>query len=456
MPPMDQQLTFMGLPLDIKQMVLLSLSLRSLVRLTAVSHEMRNIAKADQSNRCGSFSSVAIGTSLFEFESNTLSIDAFVMVTQAGDVLNLADDDEPNNVHNIPVPEGPTITALSTLGTTKAAVTNKGQLLTWDTIGLLPAEVEEEDEDLAYCLANKLGRNYSTADSIEQIVQPAVVRGPLLQRYVQSVSVGFSHTAAVTTDGSVFTWGANEYFQLGHDEDSWYHAPEPRVVKFDREQHTTAVSCGEYHTVFLTSDGEAYTCGSGLPGLGYNLLGLTDVHGEVKYTVSEAKKPRQVIFSDWYDDESEEDLEDGEGDVLESVCHVAAGARCTVFVLTSGIVHVCSNEGVPCEVAAAEGVKYTRAFAGHSGVALLDTAGCVWAFGGFGGYGLLPLLESDHMPTLIMGNVCDCAMSMSTQTVLLKATDNKVWGFASGEHQTREIFSFDSKGVKFSVDCGGC
>ena len=45
---------------------------------------------------------------------------------------------------------------------------------------------------------------------------PKRVVGPLLAKRIVGVSMGFTHTAAVADDGSVFTWGNGAFGQLGH------------------------------------------------------------------------------------------------------------------------------------------------------------------------------------------------------------------------------------------------
>ncbi|KAI9141927.1 regulator of chromosome condensation 1/beta-lactamase-inhibitor protein II [Paraphysoderma sedebokerense] len=122
------------------------------------------------------------------------------------------------------------------------------------------------------------------------------------------ISTGLRHSAAVTSEGEVFVWGFNKQHQLGlavpdslpsdetrhrstqnrrklQSNGSKYIIHHPLRLYFmqvgaspdERSNHDSpnepiikSVSCGAYHTVFLTSNNEIYTCGQNKYGqLGY-------------------------------------------------------------------------------------------------------------------------------------------------------------------------------------------
>ena len=94
------------------------------------------------------------------------------------------------------------------------------------------------------------------------------------------VSAGEAHSAAVTVDGNVFTWGTGSHGRLGHD--SVLDEPMPRIVASLAETKMVQVACGTFHTLFLSqpkgrSGGEIYVCGGASEGR----LGLGNRSGKV-------------------------------------------------------------------------------------------------------------------------------------------------------------------------------
>uniref|UniRef100_A0A1J3F1T4 Ultraviolet-B receptor UVR8 n=1 Tax=Noccaea caerulescens TaxID=107243 RepID=A0A1J3F1T4_NOCCA len=92
------------------------------------------------------------------------------------------------------------------------------------------------------------------------------------------ISCGREHTAAVASDGSLFTWGGNEYGQLGDGTEVGRKVP--NKVKQLQSEFVKYVSCGAFCTAAiaepLENDGTLSTCrlwvwgqnqGSNLPRL---------------------------------------------------------------------------------------------------------------------------------------------------------------------------------------------
>lgn len=86
------------------------------------------------------------------------------------------------------------------------------------------------------------------------------------------MTIGGVHTAALTSDGQLFTFGLGKDGRLGHGNDHDQLSPK-RVVGL--EHHSIVqVACGGHHTGALTAEGEVYTFGFDDDGrLGHNCTG---------------------------------------------------------------------------------------------------------------------------------------------------------------------------------------
>lgn len=87
-----------------------------------------------------------------------------------------------------------------------------------------------------------------------------------------SVSCGYAHTAAVKTDGTMWTWGLNTAGQLGDNSVTSRSSP---VQTMTLSTNWTAVSCGYRHTAGIKSDATLWLWGSNTAGqLGDNSVTL--------------------------------------------------------------------------------------------------------------------------------------------------------------------------------------
>jgi alpha-tubulin suppressor-like RCC1 family protein len=75
---------------------------------------------------------------------------------------------------------------------------------------------------------------------------------------VTHVSCGENHTAVVTTNNDLFTFGANGYGQLGLGAVGDQNTPQ-RVTFFN--SNVASVSCGDYHTAVVTTTNDLFTFG---------------------------------------------------------------------------------------------------------------------------------------------------------------------------------------------------
>ncbi|MEV4945111.1 hypothetical protein [Streptomyces sp. NPDC053755] len=74
---------------------------------------------------------------------------------------------------------------------------------------------------------------------------------------VVAVEAGYLHSVALTSDGTVWTWGSNETGQLGDGTYVSRHAP----VRVGSLTGVTAISAGRLHTLAVRSDGTVWAWG---------------------------------------------------------------------------------------------------------------------------------------------------------------------------------------------------
>ncbi|XP_063773192.1 probable E3 ubiquitin-protein ligase HERC3 isoform X2 [Pseudophryne corroboree] len=113
-----------------------------------------------------------------------------------------------------------------------------------------------------------LGQGLSS-QSIPQRVK-ALEGIPLAQ-----VTAGGYHSFALSLSGAVFGWGKNSSGQLGLNDEQVRVCP--CHVKPLRSQKVVYISCGEEHTAVLTKNGGLFTFGAG----GYGQLGHDSLHNEI-------------------------------------------------------------------------------------------------------------------------------------------------------------------------------
>mmetsp|Transcript_9110 Transcript_9110/g.23056 ORF Transcript_9110/g.23056 Transcript_9110/m.23056 type:complete len:650 (+) Transcript_9110:250-2199(+) len=81
---------------------------------------------------------------------------------------------------------------------------------------------------------------------------------------VQQIACGSGHTVVLSQDGEVFSVGRGDDGRLGHGDNGWKYIP--RIVQSLAGQVVVQVTCGSYHTAAVTQNGSLYTWGGGMYG----------------------------------------------------------------------------------------------------------------------------------------------------------------------------------------------
>ena len=74
----------------------------------------------------------------------------------------------------------------------------------------------------------------------------------------KQVDAGYFHTAAIKTDGTLWTWGRNDFGQLGINDTNMRCTP---VTVFGSATNWKQVACGREHTTAIKADGSLWTWG---------------------------------------------------------------------------------------------------------------------------------------------------------------------------------------------------
>ncbi|KAL4499947.1 hypothetical protein ABPG72_015296 [Tetrahymena utriculariae] len=128
-----------------------------------------------------------------------------------------------------------------------AAITNNGRLFTWgrDSNG-------------------QLGHGQAKADIFPKEVQA------LQNIYIVSVACGEGHTLALSKNNDLFSWGLNSSGQLGRVSDS-LKSSDPKKIVFFEDKSIKQIACGSKHSLVLLQDGTVYSWGSNQYGqLGFD------------------------------------------------------------------------------------------------------------------------------------------------------------------------------------------
>eukprot|EP00742_Colponemidia_sp_Colp-10_P002931 GILJ01003128.1.p1 GENE.GILJ01003128.1~~GILJ01003128.1.p1 ORF type:complete len:794 (-),score=80.20 GILJ01003128.1:478-2859(-) len=146
-----------------------------------------------------------------------------------------------------------------------AAVTKDGSVYTWGTSSYgklgLGQNFHGEGVEADRHTQHSNGNNQQQADNPEKIIvsKPALVTS-LKGISIQSVFCGQEHSAAIASNGDLYTWGRGANGRLGHrnEEVMWY----PRKVEWspspdnnDNKTRVISLGCGSCHTVVLCATG---------------------------------------------------------------------------------------------------------------------------------------------------------------------------------------------------------
>jgi alpha-tubulin suppressor-like RCC1 family protein len=107
-----------------------------------------------------------------------------------------------------------------------------------------------------------LGHGYSAAKQLPDYLKPTYITA-LQSLTCICVAAGELHSACVTSDGDVYTWGDGFCGQLGHGDKRPITLPKQVMTGDIDTECVINISCGSRHTLSITEDGECYSWGLG-------------------------------------------------------------------------------------------------------------------------------------------------------------------------------------------------
>jgi len=129
----------------------------------------------------------------------------------------------------------------------------------------------DEEDDSKEASSSEQSKGKHIGKIVDMNVLTPTMIDSIKNKQVIDISAGWAYSAAVTSDGQLYTWGFNEKGQLGLG-DRWFHGL-PQLVSILSPFHIVSVSCGRQHIGAISAQGELFTWGLGVFGqLGHGKL----------------------------------------------------------------------------------------------------------------------------------------------------------------------------------------
>ena len=139
------------------------------------------------------------------------------------------------------------------------------------------------NEDKVYGLGFNRNGSLGVGPKRETVHKPELNQ-VLSGKQLVDITAGFEHCIGLTASGQCYAWGQNKYGQLGIV--SHEMAEMPQKIEELSDKKVIKISCGAYHSMALTSDGEVFSWGHNT----FAQLG--------DKTYNSRSTPTQVLFRD--------------------------------------------------------------------------------------------------------------------------------------------------------------
>lgn len=102
--------------------------------------------------------------------------------------------------------------------------------------------------------------------NLKNLIIPELINSVFHETF-SMIDCGGYHTLAITESGQVYSWGRNDVFQCGIDnkiltkDQIGYTALKPMLITSLSGKEISGIACGEAHSLFLSNNGEVFSCG---------------------------------------------------------------------------------------------------------------------------------------------------------------------------------------------------
>lgn len=216
-----------------------------------------------------------------------------------------------------------------------------------------------------------LGHGFSAGKQLPDVLRPQYVEGLSNVRCI-CVSAGELHSAAVSTDGDLYTWGDGFCGQTGHGDKRPQLVPKQVTHGGLDDECVASVSCGARHTLCVTEDGEVFSFGLGHFGVLGRSFTPFDYDADAAVV---ALGGEDGLMDDAPPPPAVEVRPPGEptGIAADVLAHIDRMANLTL--------EDSSNQCIPMVIDSLKGITIVGASAGHRHSMLLDDMGGLYTFG---------------------------------------------------------------------------
>ena len=257
----------------------------------------------------------------------------------------------------------------------------------------------------------------------------------------KSVSCGFFHTAAIKTDGTLWTWGSNGSGRIGVNDNNDGSARQTPVTTFAGGNNWKSVECGSIAMAAIKTDGSLWTWG----GNAYAQLGINQGNVTIRTPVTTF-----AGGNDWK--------------------QVSVGAIHVSAIKTDGTLWTWGNNGAGrlgidqgdvnistpvTTFAGGNNWKQVSAGGGHTGAIKTDGSLWTWGLGTSGQLGNFVTTDrSTPVTTFVGGNNWKSVASGNENTGAIK-TDGSLWTWGLGTSGELGNFATTNRSTPVTTFAGG-